>query len=306
MGENMTAEALSWIVSGDTHLEVDSKAFLDWVPKEYRDRAPHLIRLPNGGDAWMIEGAPLQDLMFTLYAGKGRDTFRPFGQTYEGSVGTGPPEQRLGEQDADNIDAEVIFTGTSGPRFWRHIRDDDCYRAVVHAYNAYMAEEYCLADPARLLGVGVLPWTNLADAIAEMTYCAERGLRAVMLGVFPNGSGAPSPEDDEFWAAALDLDIVVTAHVEMNRERGGQLPKLINLSDTSERSRRSLPSYMPITQQITRFARHGAFNAMQLAMTGVFDRFPGLRIFFAENSIGWLPMFMDTADMYFHRHAHWV
>jgi predicted TIM-barrel fold metal-dependent hydrolase len=300
------SELLGNVISGDTHLEIDSNVWIDRIPAQHRDRAPRVVRTPEGADAWMVEGAPLQDMVFSLYAGKGRDTWAPFQQRYEDSAGTGPPKQRLAEQDIDGISAEVLFPGANGPRFWRHIRDDDCYLAFVHAYNTFLAEEYCAEDPARLIGVGAIPWTNVDDAISEMTYCHEQGLRAVMLGVFPNGTGSPKPEDDAFWATALELGMVVTVHVELDRSRGGQLTKMIDMSDTSERARRSLPPEAVITQQCSVFGRAGATNVMQLALTGVFDRFPDLRIFLAENAIGWIPFWLEQADVRFHRHRRWV
>ena len=57
---------------------------------------------------------------------------------------------------------------------------------------------------------------------------------------------------------------------------------------------------------MTRFARNGAYNAVQLLLSGVFERFPKLRIFFAENSIGWLPNFMEVADTRYDRHIGWA
>jgi predicted TIM-barrel fold metal-dependent hydrolase len=300
------AEQLPTIISGDTHLEIDSKMWLDRIPAEHRDRAPRVVRTPEGADAWMVEGAPLQDVVFSLYAGKGRDTWAPFKQRYEDSAGTGTATQRLAEQDVDGIDAEVLFPGANGPKFWRHIRDDSCYLAFVRAYNAFLSEEYCAENPDRLIGVGVMPWTGVDDAIAELQYCRDQGLRAVMLGVFPNGSGSPSEDDDAFWAAALELGMVVTVHVEIDRSRGGQLTKMIDMSDNSERARRSLDPEAIITQQCSVFGRAGAPNVMQLALSGVFDRFPDLRIFFAENQIGWIPFWLEQADVRFHRHRRWV
>jgi predicted TIM-barrel fold metal-dependent hydrolase len=124
--------------------------------------------------------------------------------------------------------------------------------------------------------------------------------------VFPNGTGSPSEEDDAFWDAALGLGTVLTVHVEMDRSRGGQLTKMIDMADTSERARRKIPALSMMTQQCSVFGRAGAPNVMQLALSGVFDRFPQLRIFFAENQIGWIPFWLEQADVRFHRHRHWV
>src|SRR5438034_526928 len=58
-------------ISGDSHLEIDSKRWVDRVPAQHRARAPRLIRLPDGGDAWLIEGRPLREVPSDLYGGRG-------------------------------------------------------------------------------------------------------------------------------------------------------------------------------------------------------------------------------------------
>jgi len=44
---------------------------------------------------------------------------------------------------------------------------------------------------------------------------------------------------------------------------------------------------------------------MQWALSGVFDRFPKLKIFFAENQIGWVPFFLQAGDVRYDRHHRW-
>ena len=124
-----------------------------------------MVRTPEGTDAWLVEGAPLQDVVFALYAGKARDSYAPFKQRYEDSAGTGSPRQRIAEQDVDGVDAEILFPGANGPRFWRHLRDDACYLSFVRAYNEFLAEEYCAEDSARLIGVGAIPWIGVDKLI---------------------------------------------------------------------------------------------------------------------------------------------
>lgn len=301
----MTAShGFSRVVSGDTHLEIDSRHWADRMPARHRDRAPRLVRLPDGGDAWLVEGAPLREVPMDLYGGKGREVWKPFGQRYADTAGTGPAEQRVAEQDRDGIDAEVLFPGISYG-LWRNIRDDDAYRAVVRAYNGFLAEEYCAVDPGRLIGVGVIPWTGVEDALAELEYCHRAGLRAVLLGRFPNGGGRPAREDDEFWSASLELGMPVTVHQELDR-RGPGGGALLDYPDADPGTLARLHPSAAIAEQVTKFARTGGVNAMQLALSGVFDRFPGLRIFFAETQIGWIPFFLEMADLRYERHLPWV
>jgi predicted TIM-barrel fold metal-dependent hydrolase len=240
-----------------------------------------------------------------LYGGKGRDKWVPFGQSIEGTAGTGAPEQRVQEQDKDGVSAEILFPGQqTGPRLWRSIPDDEAYKAVVQGYNTWLAEEYCSAAPERLIGVPVMPWTNVDDMLEELERSAKRGFKMVGLGAFPSGKSYPTPDDDRFWAAAVAMNMPVTIHVELDRNgpRSGPVFKY--------------PTQPPgvgegpqgIVGQVSndKFCRLGGVNAVQLIFAGVFDRFPTLRIFFAENQIGWVPFFMEQADERYERHWWWA
>ena len=45
-----------------------------------------------------------------------------------------------------------------------------------------------------------------------------------MLGIFPSGKGHPTPEDDTFWKAALDMQMPsVCIRVQPRGARGGAL-----------------------------------------------------------------------------------
>ena len=76
-------------ISADSHLEVPNERWTHRIAEEYRDRAPRTITLPDGADGTVIgEMTPRQNPM-DLYGGKGRDTWKPFGQTYASTPGTG-------------------------------------------------------------------------------------------------------------------------------------------------------------------------------------------------------------------------
>ena len=38
------------IISGDGHVETPPETFVKYVPKQWADRAPKLIKLPQGGE----------------------------------------------------------------------------------------------------------------------------------------------------------------------------------------------------------------------------------------------------------------
>lgn len=291
------------IISGDTHLEIDSRRWAHRVDPKHRERVPRVVRLPDGGDAWLIEGVPIREVPQDLYGGKGRAAWTPFGQTYETTAGTGSPEQRLEEQSKDGVDAEVVFPGVSGPGLWRNISDDDAYLAVVRGYNSYLAEEYCQTDPSRLFGVGVIPQTGIDDAIAELRWADAAGLRAVLLSRFPNGSGVPKGADDAFWATALELGMPITVHGEMSRTGANSI---LDYPNAKPGVVRRIHGTAQFAEQVTKMARGAGINAVQMVLSGVFDRFPELEIFFAETQIGWIPLFLEVAEQRFDRHHLWA
>lgn len=285
------------VISADSHLEIAPERWTNRVPAKYRDRAPRRVRLATGGDAVMVENRPLYILGLAV-TGKPYEDHRIYGVTYEGNSGTGLPEQRLKEQDQDGVDAEVLFTSTRNAEFWRGIRDDDAYRAVVHAYNEFLAEEYCAVAPDRLLALGIIPQTGGDDAIAEMEYCVKAGLKGVTLGAFPSSKGLPTPEDDRFYAAALDLNVPLTVHVGFGPTVGPLFPYK---RSPAEAGFGSDPLVL-----LTRFGGGIAQNAAQMAMAGVFDRFPSLKIYWAETMVGWLAYCYQELDDTYQRIRHWA
>ncbi len=57
---------------------------------------------------------------------------------------------------------------------------------------------------------------------------------------------------------------------------------------------------------LTRFGGNSGLNAVQLLLSGVFDRFPKLKIYWAETQIGWLPYYYDQLDDVYKRSKHWM
>ncbi len=288
------------VISADSHLEIACDRWTVRVPERYRDRAPRLLHLPEGGDAWLIEGRPLYRGGVNLTAGKPFETWNPTGMSYEGAAGAGSAQQRLQEQDIDGIDAEVLFPGNNGGMIVNSIPDDDVYLAMVQAYNDFLAEDYCSAAPDRLLGMGVIPERSVSSAIIEMERCARLGLPGVVLSTFPGGKYYPTPEDDAFWSAALAINMPVTVHVQLGARGAASGPVFKYPREPQDMRGQDIVSRM------TRYGQYGALNANQLVMAGVFDRFPQLMIFFAENQIGWIPNHLEQMDIHYNRHRFWA
>ena len=296
------------LISSDGHLEVLPERWSGRMPVRYRDKAPRTIKMPDGGDALLVEGQEPRPVPFLdLRAGRSNETWQPFGVTVADTAGVGPPEQRIAEQDQDGLEAEVLFPNMQmGPRLWRTMSDDDAYRTAVRAYNDWLGEEYCAVSRDRLIGLGVIPWTNLDDAVAELEHCAKLGLRGVTLGVFPSGYGYPTPADDRFWAAAIAMKMPLTVHVAFDRQGPRAKQPTLEFPGADPKVIARLGGRTIVEWVALPFL--GTASAMSLAQTilsGVFDRLPDLQIFFAETRLGWVPFWMEEADYWYERHRHW-
>ena len=286
------------IFSADGHLEISPERWTPRVPIKYRERAPRLIDLPDGGNAVAVENRALYIVGLAL-GGRPFEEHAPRGLRYDNSAGAGNAEQRVREQEQDGVDGEVLFLGGVGPNLWRGIKDNDAYKAMFHAYNEFLGEEYCAVAPDRLIAMGAIPDTSIGDAIAELEHCARLGLKGIVLFKFPNGKGYPTPEDDRFWAAALDLNMPVTAHIQLRSNPGE--PSFKYKLDPGELGFGG-KDYVRL---LSRFATAG-HNTVQMILAGVFDRFPKLRIFWAETQIGWIPSFLEEVDDAYERNRHWA
>jgi predicted TIM-barrel fold metal-dependent hydrolase len=265
------------LISGDSHINEPPDLWQSRVPAQYRARAPRLEHLPEG-DAWILEGA-VDPINF------GRNAFgglppRPnsswcrFDEIRRGGY---DPAARLAEQDADNVDAEVMYPTPrlSQALFWDR-EDPEFHLAMIRAYNDWLSE-YCAHAPDRLVGIALAANAGVGGAVEELWRSARLpGLRGVTIGMYPSGELTLSPADDPFWAAAQDLDLSVAIHV-------------------------SLTTMAPA--HASKYKLTGEFRFLDAPLRvaefiygGVFDRFPGLKLVLAEIDCGWIPYAMEQMD----------
>jgi uncharacterized protein len=286
------------IISADGHLDVPMDLWIHRIPEKHRAVMPKLIPVPNMPARWRIEagGQSWERAAPGIVGDWDYDQQVPSAIRYyepDGSPrpGTGGAVQRLYEQDRDGIDAEVLFPPNYSPTFFRHhgLRqvDPEAYQAFIHGYNDWMSEEFCSVAPDRLIGMGMLPESGLDDAIAEMARCKDMGLRGVTLATWPNGGPHYEPDDDRFFAASLDLDMRLCPHVSFGSPRPVD-PVIGGLVKDTLLAAGGSPTYA----------------IGQLIVYGVFDRFPALRIYFAETQAGWLAHHLSWQDEFFRRWNH--
>ena len=292
------------VISGDGHIDFNPDVWRDRVSAKWKDRAPKRVKMPNGSDAIVVDGGEPNTIGITRGVGVAHENMAREVPTFENTVGSGPPEQRLREQDQDGVDAEVLFSQITN--VLRQAKDDDLYRDLFRAYNEYLSEEYMAADPDRLFPMGVIPTTGVDDAIRELEHCAKLGLKGVKLDKFPSARGFPTPEDDRFWAAALDLNMPLTNHTNGRlgsplvpfRYKPGHGDPALNYEKFPGPD---LHEQEPLNF-LFRFTNNAMAGIIQLAFAGVWDRFPKLEMYWAETMMGWLEYGLWQIDDHYERY----
>jgi predicted TIM-barrel fold metal-dependent hydrolase len=282
------------VISGDGHIDLNPDVWRGRVATKWRDRAPKRVKMPNGSDAVVIDGGEPNTIGITRSVRVAHSDLAKQVPTFENSAGTGSPEQRVREQDKDGIDAEILFSQISF--VLRQAKEDEFYCELVRAYNEFLAEEYQAAAPERLIPMGVIPISGVNDAVRELEHCAKLGLKGVKLDRFPSGKPYPTPEDDQFWKAAVELRMPLTNH-NTGRFGTGREPCLKYAKEPGPDVHQREP-----LNYFFRFTNDAMTGAVQMAFAGVWDRFPTLEIYWAETMIGWLEYGLWQIDDHYQRY----
>ena len=292
------------VISADSHLDINPDLWTHHVPAKFRDQAPRVVRLENGADAITIgDGRPSQVGFVIHIADVPRSELHKQVLTFETASGAGTPERRLREQDQDGVDAEILF---SRVQMFRRAKDAEAFLALNRAYNEYLVEEYQAAAPNRLFPLGVIPTSGTDDAVRELEYCARAGFKGVLLDRFPSGKGFPTPDDDRFWSASIDLNMPISHHTNAGSTRMAAVnePTFAYTKGVGGDGEEGSLGSDPMRHWYFRFCGDAACAPLQMAFAGVWDRFPKLQIYWAETMIGWLKYALRQIDDHYERYKY--
>jgi len=197
--------------------------------------------------------------------------------------------RRWADLEADGQVAEVLFPNTVPPFFPTGIviarpptaEEYELRWAGLRAHNRWLAD-FCSVAPARRAGMAQICLNDVDDAVAEVRWAKEAGLRGGVLipNVPPDHADlAPlyDPKYDPIWAVCEELGMPVNSH-----------------------SGTGLPNYgkYPAAQVIwvieTPFFAHRPLWFM--IMGGVFERFPRLKFVMTESGSSWVPPALRQLD----------
>jgi predicted TIM-barrel fold metal-dependent hydrolase len=297
------------IVSADGHTIEPPHMWETYLPAKFHDRMPRLVKDPKGGDAWeLMPGAPPMPLGLVTSAGpwgKRYEELEWYGSTYDNiRAGAFEGKARLEDQDIDGLSAEVLYPSQRTMGTFMAQPDDAYHLAGIDAYNQWMHDEFMAADPHRLIGLYQMPSVDIDVSVSKLREAKSLGFRGVIISAYPSGNPKLSDDDDPFWAAAEDEGIPVHIHVGLSQagmRQKNQAP--------GARSGGEVPQFLAKLPDL-----HGMGGAVASASgfmsefiySGMFDRFPGLRLVAAETGAGWVPNLLEHMDDHWWRNRTWT
>ena len=272
------------LISSDSHITEPPNVYVDYIDKKYRDKAPYLDTDAERGDMFILgDELPPIPIGIIAAAGKSPTEIRFEGvQFVDMHKGGWEPHARISEQDRDGISAEVIYPSI-GMMLCNH-PDFDFKRACFKAYNRWLVE-YCQEYPDRLLGAGQIAMHDPKEAIKDLEEIKKQGLRGVMMPGVPAVEDYDQPAYDDFYRAALDMDIPLSYHILTGKQGNFRGSALNGFMQTIRGCQDILG---------------------MLVFGGVFDRHPDLKVVCVEADAGWVPHYMYRMDHAYLRHRHWI
>ena len=289
-----------YVVDADVHVTPPPTFWAEYLSPQFRDLAPKLEE-GNDCDYVVFEGNRRPINLMQSQAGRTFDKYKGSGKQSDMRVGGWMVGERLKDMDRDGIDKAVCFGG--GPLGTGNL---DLYLDSFDAFNRWQSD-FCKAADGRMFACAYLTTVDVDLTIKGMRAAKARGDVAVNLPAFPqsasqftkegavwqamtgDATGARQYRDAEFdpmWATAVELDLPITFHLGARTSRFKD--KTNFLCD--------LPMGKPAMLEMVNI----------LLYSGVFDRFPQLRIGLIESGVGWIPWACEYMDRAWEMQRHWT
>ena len=277
------------ILSSDSHVFEPPDLWTTRIDAAFRDRAPRMQRL-NGVDQLVVEEHQvIAGIGLISNAGarfEAPETISSQGRFEDVHQGGYDPDQHLKDMQIDGVAGEVLYP--SQGLFYFKVTDTPLMSAIFRAYNDWLAE-FCSTDPARLKGIAMINLDDVQDGIKELERTAKMGFAGAMITEYPfEDRRYDQPEYEPFWAAAQALDMPISLHTATRRQGKIRGAGERTLRDASSRATKV---FYPAT------------SMCDMIFSGVFERYPNLKLAIVEFELAWIPHLLSTMD-YTYRERH--
>jgi len=267
------------LLSSDSHVVEPGDLWVERLPAHLRDRAPRAIKDPVSHYWYFnLPGQPRGvNLTLSVTAGFTRaevdDMLAEDPDAVPGVGGGSDPVARLGDLWRDGVLADVLYP-TAGLSLLS-MEDTALAAECFDVYNRWLSE-FCSVDPARLLGLALVPCNDIARGVRVLEEAKAGGLVGGLIWTAPpEGDSFFDPRYEPLWAAAEALEMPLSVHT-----LGGQ---------RASRGVRQLGTDVPSSFHVAIDYREELQRSLcELVAAGVFERHPGLQFVGSEAGMHFL------------------
>ena len=281
------------VIDSDTHYTEPPDLWTSHAPAAYKDKVPYMKTI-DGRSLWFVEGDKPWGMVGTTVVGTGGVKFRgmlTLATFEEMDIAAHDVKARLAVMDRMGIHAQIVYpnAGGFGATKFMSISDPVLQVECVKIYNDAIAE-WQQDSNNRLFPQAMLPFWNMEATLKEIRRVKEElHLTGVTITDRPEVFGQPDygdPHWHPFWELINDIGLPVDFHI-------GSGVKTFVLDDYGWKSfgpQRKLAAvatlmYMANAQMVNSFM-----------LSGMFDRYPNLKLISVESGCGWIPFVIEAAE----------
>ena len=270
------------IVSSDSHVFEPPDLWTGRIDRRFRERAPFMAR-EGDHDQWYVEKDFKVGAIGLLSQG-GRRFDAPETITLEGSFEDAPrggydPHEHVKDMEADGDHGGLLYPSLG--LFLFKVADSELMSAIFRTYNDWLAE-FCGEYPDQLKGIAMVNVDDVSDGVSELERARRIGLSGAMISLYPSpGRQYDRAEYEPLWADAQDLDMPISLHTAT--QRPGPLQPGIDGTSQSATFRANIDYWVRC-------------SLSDMIYSGVFERYPELKVVAVEFELSWVPYFLHMID----------
>jgi predicted TIM-barrel fold metal-dependent hydrolase len=280
------------LFSVDDHLIEPPDTWLSRLPKKWHDTCPQVIKDADGRDTWLYDGSTYSVNTLGAVAGLQPEDFSTDAANFaDMRRACYDPVARLADMDRDGVHVQTCFPTFArfgGARFLSG-KDRELALFCVRAYNDFVIDEWCSADPDRYVPVTILPLWDPELSARELERSVARGTKAVAFIENPPKLGLPSWHGehwDPVFAVANEAGVPICMHI-------GSSGQLIDGSPES-----------PYAVHVALTGCNSMVAAIDLVYSRTFQKFPELKVVLSEGEAGWASHLLERMDYVWERHRY--